>query len=73
MNRFYERLLAEKQELDSRIDRLTNFLESESIYAIDQRHTALLNVQVNIMKAYSQVLLERIAITEVAAEENVNN
>jgi len=67
MSTFYDRLLAEKQELDERHGKLIDFLASDKINNLDARQISLLNIQVNIMAAYSQVLLERIALIEEPA------
>lgn len=64
METFKERLLNEKIELDSRIQKLDNFLDSNKIDNIDSNQITLLNLQVHVMKTYSQILLERILLLE---------
>lgn len=60
MSDFKTRLLEEKQQLDEKIEKLDAFFETETFQNIDAKQQSLLNVQSFIMKAYSQVLLERI-------------
>lgn len=59
---FYDRLLSEKVELDQKREKLNSFLEGEKAKDIDVRQLSLLNIQTQIMQAYSQVLLERLAL-----------
>jgi hypothetical protein len=61
MSTFYDRLLAEKTELDERREKLVSFLESEKVKDIEPLQISLLNVQSQAMLTYSQVLAERIA------------
>jgi hypothetical protein len=62
MSAIYDRLIQEKQDLDEKREKLVNFLESDKIEQIDSVQISLLNIQSQIMLAYSQVLTERIAI-----------
>ena len=61
MSSFYDRLLAEKTELDERREKLVAFLESEKVNEIEPFQVSLLNIQSQAMLTYSQVLAERIA------------
>lgn len=65
MNTFYERLVAEKEELDIKLDKLHSFLESDKINNLPSQQVSLLHIQASIMAAYSQILLERIALINV--------
>lgn len=65
MNTFYERLVAEKEELDIKLDKLHSFLESDKINNLPSQQVSLLHIQAIIMAAYSQILLERIALINV--------
>lgn len=60
MSDFKTRLLDEKQQLDEKIEKLTSFLGSDAVGAVDGVQLTLLNVQVKAMETYSQILLERI-------------
>jgi hypothetical protein len=61
MSSFYDRLLAEKQELDARREKLVSFLESDKVNDVEATQISLLNIQSQAMATYSQVLTERIA------------
>lgn len=60
MSTFKERLIDEKQELDLKIEKLTQFIGSENFKKIDGVQMTLLNIQLKSMETYSQCLLERI-------------
>jgi hypothetical protein len=57
---FYERLLDEKNEVDSRSAKLEMFLRTDKAKEIDPVQLSLLNVQLLAMQAYSRCLLERL-------------
>jgi hypothetical protein len=61
MSTFKERLEIEKAELDEKIHKLESFIESENFSKIDSVQRTLLNVQIQAMRTYSQILLERLA------------
>jgi len=60
MSTFKERLIEEKAQLDEKIEKLDAFMQTEQFNQIDNVQISLLNCQLQVMKAYSQVLLERI-------------
>lgn len=60
MSTFKDRLLQEKIELDDKVGRLDLFIQSDNFQSIGSEQMSLLNIQLQIMKSYSQVLLERI-------------
>lgn len=62
MSDFKSRLIDEKQQLDEKITKLSNFQSSESFQTIPVQQQTLLNIQVLAMATYSQVLTERIAL-----------
>lgn len=64
------RLLNEKFLLDSNIQKLQAFLGSDKVALIDPAQQRLLNIQLPIMKAYSQCLLERITTLPVVDSAN---
>lgn len=61
MSDFKSRLIEEKAQLDERLEKLEVFLNSDGFQNIAAVQQTLLNIQVNAMSTYSQVLLERIA------------
>lgn len=56
-----QRLLQEREELDQRIQRLTDFLVSDKLQTVNRYQQALLHTQQGHMCAYRTVLDERIA------------
>lgn len=62
MSDFKSRLNDEKVELDSKIEKLDSFLKSDNVKNIDSIQFSLLNVQSQVMKSYSQILLARIEL-----------
>ena len=60
MNTFLERLTDEKKELDLKKEGLRNFIASENFKTIDSVQMTLLNIQIEAMNTYGQILLERI-------------
>lgn len=61
MGSFKDRLLEEKINLDNKITKLDEFINSTNFSSLDSVQMTLLNIQLKIMESYSQVLLERIA------------
>lgn len=61
-NPIRSKLVKELNELESRLDILYLFIESEDFNLISDMQKALLNVQATTMNAYIQCLRERIAI-----------
>lgn len=64
MSTFKERLQDEKQQLDEKREKLEAFVGSEVFTKIDARQMSLLNIQLQIMDSYSQVLTERLTILD---------
>lgn len=69
-NDFKTRLLNEKGQLDGNIQKLQAFMNSDKFALIDTVQQRLLNTQLPIMKAYSQVLLERITALPIPEPAN---
>ena len=65
MSNFLDRLKEEKKELDTKRQGLRGFIKSENFAKIDPVQMTLLNIQINAMDTYGQVLLERIVRLEV--------
>ena len=61
MQPFQQRVVDEKTELDSLIQKLSSFVTSELFTGIDGAEQFRLNLQLSYMKLYSDVLGERIA------------
>lgn len=59
---FKERLIQERSDLDDKLNKLLSFLMSETFEELSPIEQTLLEVQAYVMKAYSKVLAERIAI-----------
>lgn len=62
-----ERVLAEKKELDTKIEGLTNFLAPEGTVEIDDQERDRMQRQLDCMIAYSRILQERIDAWDVEA------
>ena len=60
MNDFIDRLIDEKQQLDVKIEKLTQFIQSENFKSIEMVQQSLLQVQLLSMETYSQCLTERL-------------
>ena len=54
-----ERVVVEKSELDEKIEKLTNFLDTRPV-PIDEAEADRLQRQLDCMRAYSGILQERI-------------
>ena len=63
MKAYQKRVVAEKKSLDIKLDKLTAFLNSHvTIALLDPAEQARLILQKMLMKAYSDVLAERIEV-----------
>ena len=60
MTTFIERLETEKSELDDKISKLNNFLNSDNFKTISEYQQLKLTEQVTYMMLYSRVLNERL-------------
>lgn len=61
MSTFKDRLVDEKQQLDTKIVGLESFIASDNFQQIEAVQMSLLNTQLFAMKTYSQILTERLA------------
>lgn len=59
-----ERIIAEKKELDERLDKLYAFFESDSLAKVPLDEQTLMREQADIMASYSCVLEERLKLTK---------
>lgn len=55
------RVVEEKTELDSKLEKLQNFFETETFAQIDKAEQSRLTRQVEVMGSYSEILQERIS------------
>jgi len=62
MDSFKERLYVEQKELQSRLQKLIEFIGSDRFEMIEDVQKKLLNMQVKAMDVYNKILLERIKI-----------
>ena len=60
MKPYQERVVAEKRELDDRVNKLHAFLESPVSDEVDRQELVRLGRQLQIMREYAGVLAERI-------------
>ena len=60
MTTFIERLETEKSELDDKISKLNNFLNSDNFKTVSEYQQLKLTEQVTYMMLYSRVLNERL-------------
>lgn len=60
MTTFIERLETEKSELDDKISKLNNFLNSDNFKTVSEYQQLKLTEQVTYMTLYSRVLNERL-------------
>lgn len=56
-----QRVVAEKAELDSKIEKLNTFITSDKIQSVSEQEQFLLGAQSVAMQRYSEILGERIA------------
>ena len=64
MQKYLERMITEKKELDGRIQRAEKAIENPP-YDSDEKGIELLKKQVESMKVYSSILHERIIYEEM--------
>lgn len=60
MSTFIERLETEALELTIKIDKLEGFIKSDAFGAISIVQQRLLEIQISTMKAYLQILIQRV-------------
>ena len=60
MSDFRDRLREEFTELDTKLEKLDDFIKSENIHKIDRIQSSLLFIQVASMKTYHRCLYERL-------------
>lgn len=60
MDTYRTRMIAEKEELDVRISKLTNFIGSGSYHALERHDQYLLRRQLLVMNEYSEILNQRL-------------
>ena len=60
MEGYQDRVVVEKDELDERIEKLTNFIQSVKFQSIPEEEQELLTRQLEVMREYSSILEERI-------------
>lgn len=70
---FLQRMLDEHQDLNSRLDKLTGFVDTASFNALDPVDQSLLRMQRAAMAEYEKVLRERITrlIPEAPADTEI--
>lgn len=64
MSDFKDRLVTEHSELSEKIEKLSNFLESERFSDIDKEQQELLKQQYQVMLEYQQILIQRIKLLQ---------
>lgn len=64
METFVQRLIAERDELQDKMEKLQVFIESEKFKELTYENQALLKIQYNAMKTYKEVLDRRININK---------
>lgn len=68
MSTFFERVVNEQSELQTKISGLDSFIKSDKYNEVSYTQRHLLAIQLNTMMAYNQVLLAR--ISELQLDEN---
>lgn len=67
----YEDLLFERDEIDSRILRLSNFIDDvHNISKLSLHQKILLSIQLQAMKTYKEILTARAADIKIYSSEN---
>jgi inhibitor of KinA sporulation pathway (predicted exonuclease) len=56
-----ERVVAEKELLDDKIDKLSAFIRGSIFPSLNDRNRSLLQIQLQYMQGYSSILKQRIA------------
>lgn len=69
METFIDRLNIEKNDLNDKIGKLKTFMESDKFNSIDVLQRSLLQIQIQAMFTYSQVLFERIKWLEMPTDD----
>lgn len=64
MKDWQQRVVDESEELEEKLGKLGEFLESDSFYDLDNKNQELLVKQRDFMYSYHAVLRERIALFE---------
>lgn len=64
MEGFQERVIAEKEQLDERTNKLDAFIDTAAFGKLPQAQQALLKVQLHSMKAYSECLSQRLGLLQ---------
>ena len=67
-----ERVQNELNELQDRIDKLVTFLDSDKSAQLNTDELALLNAQLDIMRAYAQILVSRLTVWRNETWASVN-
>lgn len=69
-----KRVVAERAELDKKIEALTSFVETEAFSHLSERSKRLLKTQLVYMREYSHTLSERLAepVEEVGSNDSDN-
>ena len=62
MNDFLTRLVDEQLELQSKLEKLSDFISSEKIANVDLDQQRLLKMQVSAMALYNAILKDRILL-----------
>ena len=60
MSKVQKRLSDEQSQLVERIDKLSDFIDSDNFDNIKEDQKGLMRIQLNIMESYDTVLVERI-------------
>lgn len=61
-NMIREKVLKESKDLDLKVQRLKDFINSSQFHLVDDRNKTLLKIQLSTMKTYSLILEERVRI-----------
>lgn len=69
MSTFFERVLNEQSELQTKINGLDSFIKSDEYNDVSYVQRHLLAIQLNTMLSYNQVLLAR--ISELQLDDNL--
>lgn len=73
MSTFQDRLITEKNELNEKFEKLTNFIHTPQFEKIDAVQQSLLQIQASAMFTYAKCLSERIVWLEKQSNELINN
>lgn len=60
MELYIQRMIDEKQELDTKLEKLVAFRTGEKASILDENQKSLMDRQAEVMNTYSKVLAERI-------------